>query len=64
MHRAIAVMNNTPKIPIQNIYYLLCYAWNRLEERDIVDVSGIDSTNLVDLFLTKVMKTVHKVLMS
>ena len=38
------------KIPIQNIYYLLCYAWNRLEERDIVDVHGIDTTNLVDLF--------------
>ena len=41
---------NTSKIPIQNIYYLLCYAWNRLEERDIVDVSGIDTTSLVDLF--------------
>ena len=38
------------KIPIQNIYYLLCYAWNKLDEKDIVDVSGIDSTNIVDLF--------------
>jgi len=38
------------KIPIQNIYYLLCYAWNKLEERDIVDVRGIDSTNILDLF--------------
>jgi 5-methylcytosine-specific restriction enzyme subunit McrC len=37
-------------IPIQNIYYLLCYAWNRLEERDVVDVQAIDSTRLVDLF--------------
>ncbi len=43
-------MNNARKIPIQNIYYLLCYAWNRLEERDVVDVSGIDTTSLVDLF--------------
>ena len=43
-------MNASPKIPIQNIYYLLCYAWNKLEERDIVDVSGIESTNLYDLF--------------
>jgi len=43
-------MSDTPKIPIQNIYYLLCYAWNRLEERDVVDVTGIDSTSLVDLF--------------
>jgi 5-methylcytosine-specific restriction enzyme subunit McrC len=37
-------------IPIQNIYYLLCYAWNRLAERDTVDVHGIDTTSLVDLF--------------
>lgn len=43
-------MNIATKIPIQNIYYLLCYAWNKLEERDVVNVSGIDTTNLVDLF--------------
>lgn len=43
-------MNEIRKIPIQNIYYLLCYAWNRLEERDMIDVSGIDTTSLVDLF--------------
>lgn len=39
-----------PEIPIQNIYYLLCYAWNKLEEGKIVDVSSLDSTSLVDLF--------------
>ncbi|WP_419655992.1 McrC: methyl-coenzyme M reductase operon protein C [Desulfosarcina variabilis str. Montpellier] len=38
------------KIPIQNIYYLLCYSWNKLEEKDIVQVSDIDSTNILDLF--------------
>ena len=43
-------MSEINQIPIQNIYYLLCYAWNRLDERDMVDVSGIDSTSLVDLF--------------
>jgi 5-methylcytosine-specific restriction enzyme subunit McrC len=43
-------MSSSPKIPIQNIYYLLCYAWNKLEERDIVDVSGIDATKILDLF--------------
>ena len=43
-------MSSVPKIPIQNIYYLLCYAWNKLEERDIVDVSGIDATKILDLF--------------
>ncbi len=38
------------QIPIQNIYYLLCYAWNKLEEKDIINVNEIDSTELVDLF--------------
>lgn len=38
------------KIPIRNIYYMLCYAWDRLEEKDIVDVEAIDSTDLYELF--------------
>ena len=38
------------QIPIQNIYYLLCYAWNKLEEKDIVNVNDIDTTELIDLF--------------
>ena len=39
-------------IPIRNIYYLLCYAWNRLVEGDLVDISGVDTTELADLFAT------------
>lgn len=38
------------EIPIKNIYYLLCYAWDKLEERDLVDVDKITSNNLVDMF--------------
>jgi len=38
------------KIPILNIYYLLCYAWNQLEESEIVNVNTEDSTTLLDLF--------------
>lgn len=37
-------------IPIENVYYLLCYAWDKLTERDIVDVDPTKSTELVDLF--------------
>ena len=37
-------------IPIQNIYYLLCYAWDKLAEKDVVAVEAIDSTTLADLF--------------
>ena len=38
------------QIPIQNIYYLLCYAWNKLDESDIVNVNAISTTKLIDLF--------------
>ena len=37
-------------IPIENIYYLLCYAWDTLEEKDQVKVSVEDSTELIELF--------------
>lgn len=37
-------------IPIQNIYYLLCYAWDKLAEREVVNVEAIDMTSLTDLF--------------
>ena len=39
------------EIPIANIYYLLCYAWEALEEKDtLADVDALDSTDLLDLF--------------
>jgi 5-methylcytosine-specific restriction enzyme subunit McrC len=37
-------------IPILNIYYLLSYAWDRLEESELVDISALPSSELVDLF--------------
>jgi 5-methylcytosine-specific restriction enzyme subunit McrC len=37
-------------IPVQNIYYLLSYAWNDFESGELVDVESLDSTELVDLF--------------
>ena len=37
-------------IPVENIYFLLCYAWDRLEEGEIVDVDPQGITQLVDLF--------------
>jgi len=37
-------------IPIRNIYYLLCYAWNRLPESRVIDVSRLPATELADLF--------------
>lgn len=37
-------------IPIRNIYYLLLYAWDRLDERDDACVGGLETTQLVELF--------------
>lgn len=37
-------------IPIQNVYYLLIYAWDVLDEAELVDVNVADKTSLVDLF--------------
>jgi 5-methylcytosine-specific restriction enzyme subunit McrC len=39
------------EIPIANIYYLLCYAWETLEEKDtLAEVGNQDTTQLLDLF--------------
>lgn len=38
------------KIPIENIYYLLCYSWNQLDAADRINVSASDYTQYVDLF--------------
>jgi 5-methylcytosine-specific restriction enzyme subunit McrC len=44
----------TPKIPIKNIYYMLCYAWNRLEEKDYADVAREDEKDIYHL-LTRIL---------
>lgn len=38
------------RIPIQNIYYLLSYAWNTLEESRLVRVQPLRCETLLDLF--------------
>ena len=38
------------KIPIANIYFLLLYAWDVLEEADLVDVAADESTEVLELF--------------
>lgn len=43
-------------IPILNIYYLLCYAWDKLEEKDRVNISVSDSMELLDLCAKVLLK--------
>lgn len=38
------------QIPIENIYFLLCYAWNKLDEKDQVKVAVDNRTDLLSLF--------------
>lgn len=38
------------RIPIQNIFYLLSYAWNRLDEAHLVDIDAASDTELLDMF--------------
>jgi 5-methylcytosine-specific restriction enzyme subunit McrC len=38
------------KIPIYNIYHMLCYAWNVLDEKEVVKVDIPDNYSMIDLF--------------
>lgn len=38
------------RIPVQNPYFLFLYAWNEFQVGRSVDVGGVDSPELVDLF--------------
>lgn len=49
-------------IPIENIYFLLCYAWNKLDEKERVNVSIDDTTELLDLF-AKILINATKILL-
>jgi 5-methylcytosine-specific restriction enzyme subunit McrC len=42
------------KIRIENIYYLFCYAWNRFEEAQAIELGGSESPDLLNL-LAKVL---------
>ena len=50
------------QIPIQNIYYLLSYAWNKLEEAEAVAVSMDDKTQLIDLFAKVLINATKRLL--
>lgn len=50
------------KIPIENIYYLLSYAWNKLDEKDRISVAIDDKTELLDLF-AKILINTTKILL-
>ena len=46
---------NDKKIPIANIYYLLCYAWGHVDESDVVRVDELEELERVHDLLGKVL---------
>lgn len=54
-------MTNRP-IPVQNIYYMLCYAWNRSIKRDNIDISQIKGNNLYDLLAHVLCKSLSAII--
>jgi 5-methylcytosine-specific restriction enzyme subunit McrC len=49
-------------IPISNLYYLLCYAWKRLDERDFVDIESTPFQNLPNLLARLLIGGVKRLL--
>jgi 5-methylcytosine-specific restriction enzyme subunit McrC len=49
-------MSAAPLIPIENVYYLFCYAWNRFEEARSIPLGGAASPDLPNL-LARVLLT-------
>ena len=41
--------SSKPVIPIENIYYLLCYAWNELDQTDLVSSSDLKNPSVLNL---------------
>ncbi|MFC1740130.1 hypothetical protein ACFL0N_01465 [Pseudomonadota bacterium] len=40
------------KIPVENLFYLLCYAWDALPQRQLVHVEGLKGDRVNDLLAT------------
>jgi 5-methylcytosine-specific restriction enzyme subunit McrC len=49
------------QIPIQNLYYLFLYAWNCFQQGKTIDVSGIKSPGLVNLFAKVLHDAINQV---
>ncbi|PQJ36775.1 hypothetical protein BSZ35_00015 [Salinibacter sp. 10B] len=50
------------QIPIENVYYLLCYAWGQMREGEIAETGASKQTELVDLFAKVLINGTERVL--
>jgi 5-methylcytosine-specific restriction enzyme subunit McrC len=58
-HQSKDSMNESQSIPVQNLYYLLCYAWDRLDQAHLIDVSAAASDAPVDFFALVLIKGIE-----
>jgi 5-methylcytosine-specific restriction enzyme subunit McrC len=49
-------------IPIKNLYYLLLYAWDRVQEGSAIEASARDSTDLLDLYARMYVSGIQHIL--
>jgi len=49
-------------IPIGNLYYLLCYAWNRLDQADFVEIDALPRQDLPNLLARVLINGVRRLL--
>lgn len=52
----------TKDIPIQNIYYMLMYSWDRAKEIESIDINNIEGNNLYDLLSLVLTKSISKII--
>lgn len=50
------------EIPIQNVYYLLCYAWDQMRAGEIAETGAAGETELVNLFAQVLINGTRRVL--
>lgn len=50
------------QIPIQNVFYLFCYAWDQFREGLKTDVGGVDSPRLQDLIAKVLIVSINRLL--
>jgi 5-methylcytosine-specific restriction enzyme subunit McrC len=49
-------------IPIENIYYLFCYAWDRFPEGKAIDVGRIKSPKIWDLLASVLVRGINRLI--
>lgn len=55
-------MSGAPLIPVENIYYLFCYAWNRFEEARSIPLGAAPSPDLPNLLARVLLSGVRALL--